>query len=382
MRISLPAVAAVAGCTALLLLPSSSAAAEPTPRSRTSAGGGSVTSLPLAGPGLAPRTTRPFALVGVSWDDPAHSLDHATVRVRVRSTATGRWSDWHRLETDADGPDAAGADGGRGARGSTAPLWTGPSDGVAVEVLPGRGGLPRGLRVELVDPGQGAPADSPRVLPSEGPTVRQPGRRADDHSAPRPGIVTRAGWGADESLREPGFVYTGNVRAVFVHHTATATQYACSDAPQVIRAIYQYHVQSNGWRDIGYNFLVDRCGTIYEGRAGGVAQPVLGAHTLGFNTDSAGVAALGTFTGDAPPQELVDGLGKIAAWKLGLTGQDAAGRTDLVSASDASLHPKGSKVSFAAVSGHRDAVNTDCPGARLYERLGDVRTLAARLQGR
>ncbi|WP_374209166.1 N-acetylmuramoyl-L-alanine amidase [Kitasatospora sp. A2-31] len=123
-------------------------------------------------------------------------------------------------------------------------------------------------------PGRRAPA-APRTLPAES----SPARRAD-HEAPRPGIVTRAGWGADESLRDPGFVYTGQVRAVFVHHTATATDYSCSDAPQMIRAIYQYHVQSNGWRDIGYNFLVDRCGTIYEGRAGGVDQPVFGAHTL------------------------------------------------------------------------------------------------------
>ncbi|MFJ2776318.1 peptidoglycan recognition protein [Kitasatospora sp. NPDC087315] len=389
MTLHLPA-AALAGCTAVLLLQPVTAAAEPAPRPRTPAGGGSVTSLPLtaistgatgragpAGRGLAARATRPFELLGVGWDGPAAALADGSVRVRVRSAATGAWSGWHDLDTDgADGPDgpdsAEGPDGPDGPpHGATAPLWTGPSDGVAVEVVPGPAGPPPGLRVELVDPGQGADAATAQVLP---------GSPADGHQAPRPTVVTRAGWGADESLREEGFVYTGPVRAVFVHHTATATEYDCADAPRVIRALYQYHVQSNGWRDIGYNFLVDRCGTVYEGRAGGVGLPVRGAHTLGFNTDSAGVAAIGTFTTDVPPEPLLDGIARTAAWKLGLTGQDAAGRVQLVSASSASRYPKGSKADFDAVSGHRDGFNTECPGSVLYERLPGIRAAAARLQ--
>lgn len=160
---------------------------------------------------------------------------------------------------------------------------------------PSRSPRPRrpaaGLRVELVDPGGGAAPVTARTLPA---------RPSDGHQAPRPAIITRAGWGADESLRDPDFEYTGPVREVFVHHTASATAYDCADAPRVIRAIYQYHVQTNGWRDIGYNFLVDRCGTVYEGRAGGADLPVHGAHTLGFNTDSAGVAAIGTYVTDLP----------------------------------------------------------------------------------
>ncbi|MFJ8628695.1 peptidoglycan recognition protein [Kitasatospora sp. NPDC093550] len=383
MRISL-LVGAAASCVAALLLPPTlapAAVAEPVPTEQTSAGGGTVTSLSLASAehSVTQRATKPFSLVGVSWDDPRQSLAGTSIRVRTRSLATGTWGDWRRLDVEGeDAPDER--DGRSGIRGSTAPLWTGPSNGVAIEVTPGPNGLPAGLRAELVDPGKGAsaPASAPRTLPGETATHRD----VADHEGPRPGIVTRAGWGADESLREPGFVYTGTVKAVFVHHTATATDYACSDAPQMIRAIYQYHVQSNGWRDIGYNFLVDRCGTIYEGRAGGVAQPVLGAHTLGFNTDSTGVAALGTFTSDGPPQQLVDGVSKIAAWKLGLTGQDASGQTNLTSGSSQSRYPKGTVVSFDTVSGHRDAFATECPGDGLYNRLGDIRSWAAHLQGR
>ncbi|MFF3110006.1 peptidoglycan recognition protein [Kitasatospora sp. NPDC057904] len=370
MRISLPA-AALACCTAALLVhPSVAAADSPVaPMPRTSAGGGSVTSVALTPGGrVIPRATRAFELLGVVWDGSPAALAGGSVRVRTRDAVTGRWSDWHTLETDAvDGPDTA-------PHGATAPLWAGRSDGVAVDVRPGPAGLPRGLRVELVDPGQGAAPVDARTLPE-----RPAGPAAP--AAPRPGIVTRAGWGADESIREQGFVYTGAVRVTFVHHTVTATDYACSDAPRLIRSIYQYHVQSNGWRDIGYNFLVDRCGTIYEGRAGGVDQPVFGAHTLGFNTNSSGIAAIGTYSSDDPPQELQDGLAKISAWKLGLTGRTADGTYQLTSGSDASRYPKGTVVDFDAISGHRDGFATECPGDALYSRLPAIRGTAAGLQG-
>ncbi|MFE6866439.1 peptidoglycan recognition protein [Kitasatospora sp. NPDC057692] len=385
-------VVLLAVCTAVLPLSPAAAesgppSAEASPRAglRTSAGGGSVTSLALDGPHrsaagrvLAPRTTGRFELIGVTWDGPAHAFADGTVRVRTRDAATGAWRDWQRLEADGeDGPDTPAAAGGA-RRAGTAPLWTGPSDGVAVEVTAGPAGPPPGLRVELVDPGRGAGSPAART----GPAEPAGGGRRSGHQAPRPEIVTRAGWGADESIRASDFEYTGQVRAVFVHHTATATAYECADAPRVIRAIYQYHVQSNGWRDIGYNFLVDRCGTVYEGRAGGTDLPVQGAHTLGFNADSAGVAAIGTYVEDAPPPALLTGLARISAWKLGLTGRDAGGRVKLVSSSSASRYPAGTTVSFDAVSGHRDGFSTECPGAALYPELPGIRTEAARLQGR
>lgn len=336
----------------------------------------------VAGPlrGLSARATADYSLLGVSWDDPAATLD-GTVQVRTHSAGRDGWSGWHGLETtDEDRPDSASAESaGPHARGATAPLWVGPSDGVEVRVTAPRS-LPAGLRVDLVDPGPNGPA--PGGSAAAAPGAAAPKAPAADHGAPRPGIVTRSGWGADESLREPGFVYTDVVKVVFVHHTDTTNDYDCADSPKLIRSIYQYHVQTNGWRDIGYNFLVDKCGTIYEGRAGGVDQPVLGAHTLGFNTDSSGVAALGSFVSDAPPQAMLDGIAKITAWKLGLTGRDAQGSEALVSASDGSRYPKGATHTFDAVSGHRDAFNTDCPGDDLFARLGDLRAEAAHLQGR
>ncbi|MES5822080.1 peptidoglycan recognition protein [Streptomyces sp. RG80] len=304
----------------------------------------------------------------------------------------------------------------------------------------GAAALPSGLRLELVDPGEaGEPEESgePGADPGGPVTARHApvdGPRADALSAesaasaasaanaglaplgaleipaldrarterellvlragelteqqkvkpfigPRPRIVTRRGWGANEKLREKKFVYTKKVKAAFVHHTATGNGYRCSQVPSVIRGIYRYHVSSMGWRDIGYNFLVDKCGKIYEGRAGGVAKPVLGAHTLGFNTNSMGIAVLGTFGASRPSSAAVKAVARLTAWKLGLFGVNPRGKTYLKSGGG-NLYRKGKKVRLNVISGHRDGFSTACPGWQLYRKLGSARSSAARYQGR
>ncbi|MCX4731697.1 N-acetylmuramoyl-L-alanine amidase [Streptomyces sp. NBC_01363] len=391
--------------------------------------------------GLPEREVRPFSLVGVVWDD-ANAELHGTVQVRTRATGTGDWSDWQDLETHnaehAADPGTAERESGS-VRGSTAPLWVGDSDGVAVRVRPEAPDpqdrtaspvpLPIGLRLELVDPGKdpqqlpatdaeaeaeteaeteaatgpgtgttaGAPAAaegrttpfSPSVLPALGKAASEaqgeaeaglaPG--AQPYIGPRPRIITRKGWGADEKLRERTFVYTSTVKAAFIHHSATGNNYTCAQASSVLRGIYRYHVKSSGWRDIGYNFAVDKCGNIYEGRAGGVTRAVLGAHTLGFNTNSMGIAVLGTFTRSNPPAAAVNAVAKLTAWKLGLFGANPRGRTTLVSGGG-NKYKKGKKVRLNVISGHRDGFVTECPGARLYKKLGSARTSSAKLQGR
>ncbi|GGZ26442.1 N-acetylmuramoyl-L-alanine amidase [Streptomyces nitrosporeus] len=204
---------------------------------------------------------------------------------------------------------------------------------------------------------------------------------AEAYIGPRPGIVTRKGWGADESLRERTFAYTSTVKAAFVHHSATGNDYTCAEAPSVLRSIYRYHVKSSGWRDFGYNFAIDKCGKIYEGRAGGVTKAVLGAHTLGFNSNTMGIAVLGTFTSKNPPAAAVEAVAKLTAWKLGLFGRNPKGKVTLVSGGSGK-YAKGAKANLHVISGHRDGFATECPGERLYKKLGTVRTTAARLQGR
>ncbi|ANZ18327.1 hypothetical protein SNOUR_25310 [Streptomyces noursei ATCC 11455] len=366
---------------------------------------------------LAPRTVRPFSLVGVVWDDAAVPL-RGRVQIRTRARGSGRWSGWQDIQTDSDDAPDLGAGEGRGgaARGSTAPLWVGASDAVQLRLTPADphrapSVLPHGLRLELVDPGPetpavrgGGPPGTPEAASSaanaplapagatEIPAADQAATQADVtvaggpaggpvHIGARPRIVTRAGWGADERLRENRFVYTHAVRAVFVHHSATGNNYTCAQAPSVIRGLYRYHVRSSHWRDIGYNFLIDKCGTIYEGRAGGVAKSVLGAHTLGFNNDSTGIALLGSFGKTAPSRPAVQALGRLAAWKLGLSGTDPRARTPMIS-TGGNLYRKGLTVRQHVISGHRDGFKTECPGALLYADLPAVRQAAARLQGR
>ncbi|MDQ0813055.1 uncharacterized protein with LGFP repeats [Streptomyces sp. B3I7] len=287
--------------------------------------------------------------------------------------------------------------------------------------------LPGGLRLELVDPGErpdAAPAPVPALGPASAGRAFAPdartaeaaaanadlapadatvipalskeeteeafaatlpdsadGTRAKPYIGPRPSITTRRGWGADEGIRKGGFLYTKKVKAAFVHHTATGNKYTCAQAPSVIRGIYRYHVLSSGWRDIGYNFLVDKCGKIYEGRAGGVGKAVMGAHTLGFNTDSTGIAVLGTYGSKKPSAAAVKAVARLTAWKLGLYGVNPKGTTHLTSGGG-NLYAKGRKVRLHTISGHRDGFATSCPGKRLYAKLGSARSAAAGYQGR
>ncbi|MFJ9749351.1 peptidoglycan recognition protein family protein [Streptomyces chartreusis] len=206
-------------------------------------------------------------------------------------------------------------------------------------------------------------------------------QRAKPYIGPRPRIVTRRGWGANESWRERQFAYTNKVKAAFVHHTASGGKYWCSQAPSLIRGIYRYHVLSMGWRDIGYNFLVDKCGNIYEGRAGGVTKAVLGAHTRGFNSNSMGIAVLGSYGSTKPTVATVNAISRLTAWKLGLYGANPRGKTYLTSGGG-NLFRKGRNVRLNVISGHRDGFSTECPGRLLYAKLGTARASAARLQGR
>ncbi len=204
------------------------------------------------------------------------------------------------------------------------------------------------------------------------------------HTAVRPPIVPRTAWLDARSRRaQPPPRYDDQVVAVFVHHTDSPNGYDCADAPRVIRYLYTGQTGARDWDDIGYNFLVDRCGTIYEGRAGGIDRPVTGAHTQGFNHRTAGIAALGTFTAGVPvPQPMVDAIAALTAWKLGLADVDPRTMVHLTSSNSLSRYAAGTTASLPALAGHNDGYMTSCPGAALTARLPEIRATAARLQGR
>ncbi|HEY5833832.1 MAG TPA: N-acetylmuramoyl-L-alanine amidase [Streptomyces sp.] len=201
-------------------------------------------------------------------------------------------------------------------------------------------------------------------------------------AALRPVIIGRGTWRADNSAVRQKPLYSRSVKAVFVHHTDNPNHYDCkADVPAMLLAMEEAHL-ALGWDDLGYNFVVDRCGTIYEGRAGGVDRAVRGAHTEGFNANSVGIAALGTFgKGEKVPRPMLEAIASIAAWKLD-PGIDPLGRVRLVSTNSKSRYPKGTSVKVNVISGHRDVFETTCPGDALYDALPWVRQAAAQLRNK
>ncbi|WP_078878473.1 peptidoglycan recognition protein [Streptomyces sp. NBRC 110035] len=208
-------------------------------------------------------------------------------------------------------------------------------------------------------------------------------REAAAHTAPRPPIVSRAAWVGDAGREQPPPRYDDEVVAVFVHHTDSPNDYDCAEAPIHIRNVYEGQTSAREWDDIGYNFVVDRCGTIYEGRAGGTDRPVTGAHTQGFNHRTTGIAALGTFTAGVPvPHAMERAIAELAAWKLGLSGTDPRSDVRLVSSNGRSRYAAGTTAMLPALAGHTDGFMTSCPGAALQARLPKIREMAAELQSR
>jgi hypothetical protein len=207
-------------------------------------------------------------------------------------------------------------------------------------------------------------------------------RAAQRWAALRPAVVPRSVWQTDRVRTRGGpHPCAFGIRAVFVHHTDSGNHYAPRDVPRMIQSFYDDHIEGRDWDDIGYNFLVDRMGTVYEGRAGGIDNAVIGAHTLGFNVGTVGIAAIGTFSaGVDVPAPLLESIARIAAWKLGRYGVDARARTVLTSTSDKARYRAGEHAVFHTISGHRDGYQTLCPGDALYHALPAIRQRAFQLQ--
>ncbi|GAA3552781.1 hypothetical protein GCM10022263_44350 [Nocardioides daeguensis] len=334
-------------------------------------GGDKVTSdaLPVEG----------YGTVGVTW---AHGTDvpEDGITVNVRTRTGDAWSGWTTAEYhDEHGPDPDSAEAQRSRPGTEAVL-VGDVDQVQVKVETADV-APADIQVAVIDPG--TPAATAKEGPAlssgaaaattSGETSARPGAdgaialQAATTGAPQPQIYSRAQWGAPEDASyKPKY---GTISAGFVHHTVNANDYRPEDVPAILRGIWKYHVKTRGWSDIGYNFLVDRFGRIWEGRAGGVDKPVVGAHTLGYNDYSFAMSAIGNYETAQPTQEMLNAYGALFAWKLSLSGVDAASMSQQVG-----------KSRFAAINGHRDAGKTACPGKYLYAQIPAIRSLAAQIQ--
>jgi uncharacterized protein with LGFP repeats len=165
-----------------------------------------------------------------------------------------------------------------------------------------------------------------------------------------------------------------------VHHTVTANEYASVDSAGIVLGICRYHRDANGWNDIGYNFLVDRFGQVFEGRAGGVDQAVIGAQAQGYNSNSTGVAVIGTHEAVPVGDMTLGALAILIGWKLAIHAVTPTGQVTLTSAGgDVNRYPSGTPVVFERIAGHRDGDTTTCPGTALYAQLPALRVAAQRV---
>jgi hypothetical protein len=291
-----------------------------------------------------------FDLVGVA-------REIRTVEIRVRDDG-GRWSEW--VEQD-DGT----------------PIWVDGADQAQVRA-PFR---PRG-RLHFVNVSGTAGGFANRLLNSARGAINTAfisvaSTPVAQALAPKPTIVSRVGWGADLAsggCPPRGPAQYGTVQAAVIHHTVNANDYSPEEAPSIVLGICRFHVYGNGWNDIGYNALVDRYGTLYEGRAGGLKQPVVGAQAQGFNAQTTAIASIGDHTAEAPTPQVQRSIIRFLAWKMAVNrAYPVTASVQLTSAGGSeSRYPAGTVVTVPRILGHTTLGLTSCPGAAMAPLLPQI----------
>jgi uncharacterized protein with LGFP repeats len=369
--------------------------------------------------------TDEFQTLGVTWPGDAAVED---LGLEVRTRADGRWSPWVELDDASDAPDAGTADAANALRGGTDSLWVGDADAVQISFDATTDGGPDGLALTLVDvpelpatttepatnaaflapatrtsasfltastltastPTAGAAdltsartfalsgADSADgvtgIATSAGTTGAEPA--ATTAVAPMPRIYYRSEWGARPQVCTPDVATNGLVGAV-VHHTAGSNAYSTVEqAMQQIRGDQAYHIDGRGWCDIGYNFVVDKWGNVYEGRAGSLTSPVIGVHAGGFNTGTVGVSMLGTYSA-TPPNAVLQSVGQMIGLRLSAYGVDPRGTMNYYTGSGENSRFANQTVTLPRVFAHRDVAYTSCPGDGGYGEMPVIRVIAA-----
>ena len=295
-------------------------------------------------------TVEPFVMIGITVPSDVDGV--AVARVH----ADDAWGEWFPLRTSPDhGPDSD-TDEGRDAIDAdetTEPVWIGDGDGYEVS-LPGS---TSDVEVHLVREG------------SERVSVAM----ASDPAGAAPTINSRSTWGARAPKRT--ISTTSELRLAVVHHSVNSNGYTAAQVPALLRSIQAYHMDAQGWDDIGYNFLVDRFGGTWEARDGGMDKVAAGGHSRGFNVGSTGVVVLGDFMQDSPPPAAVAAVGELLAWKFAIHGVNPAGTVSYYTSIGSSSLAPGTHV-LPRINGHRDVSATACPGTWLYSQIGAIRSRA------
>jgi SpoIID/LytB domain protein len=298
---------------------------------------------------LPQTSTSSFRMIGVTWS--AESLSYG-VTVQVRTRTAGSWSAWTTLDVDQET---------EGGTPGTEPLWVGKADGVAARVTSTLG-APQDIRISTIDPGSGTTANATNAMylgSVDGVATAETVADGTPTYTPMPTIITRAGWGAAAGTPCDSPTVGSTTKGVIVHHTAGSNSYAIEDSKALVRGVQAYHMQSRGWCDIGYNFLVDKYGQIFEGRRGGMDRSVRGAHSgnLAVNTYDMGVSMMGNLDLALPTAAMQASMVKLIGWRMGTNYLRAKGTYTL------------GGLTLNMIAGHRNVVSTGCPGKYGYSWL-------------
>ena len=355
-----------------------------------------------------------FFVAGFTWTGGADLPDGVRIYLRVREN--GSWSPWYLSEVADSGRDDRATPG-------TGEFVTGGADAIQASVV--GSSLPAGLKLALVPSrpqgeevlgaddlttteaaptpvvedasatdNQGTQVDPAAMTLSVSPApVAQPAAASVAAPAAVPvvapaattanglpvAVTTRAEWGANASYMswDPEYARAGHV---VVHHTAGTNSYSAGQSASIVRGIYYYHAVTLDWGDIGYNFLVDKFGTVFEGRSGSVAAPAgrmsIGAHARGVNTGTMGISMMGDYSTVSPSDAQLSSVGKMAGWFLKRAGiSDVTGWAGL-HVWTTERYQAGSTISMPRILGHRDVGYTTCPGNVGYSKLGTIRAIA------
>ena len=364
-----------------------------------------------------------FLVAGFTWTGGEGDAPPDGVRIYLRVRQNGQWSPWYLNE-----PSDAGRDDGAG-RAGTDELVTGGADAVQASVVGDASALPADLTLALVpDHASGErdlgaadgwavgaeptglaadePADGRAAAPGDETAVSavaavQSDRRDDRGSAEVPAgasaarlpsvipaaetddpsalVTTREEWGANPAYLNwrPNYVPADHV---IVHHTAGTNDYTPEQSPSIVRGIYYYHAVVLGWGDIGYNFLVDKYGQVFEGRYGTLdSDPgtmVVGGHAYGANTGTMGISMMGNYSSTDPSEIQIERVGQMAGWFLGRAGVVDAYGSSRFTFRATQKYRRGQTIDLDVISAHRDVGYTTCPGDAGYSAMGQIRDIA------
>lgn len=298
---------------------------------------GQMISKPLA---LTLEHPAPFLALSAKWVSVITKDAKLTVSVRA-STDQQQWGEWQRSSLDGDPRTQAG-------------LFFFPPDSKFIQ-----------YRIEAAcDAAHHSPLIQSLKFRFISPGATPPTKLSTLQAAM---FLRRSQWDCPATTFQTK-LQNGKVQHLIIHHTATSND--VQDWPAVVRTIWNFHAFTNGWRDLGYHYLIDPNGVIYEGRAGG--DRAAGIHFSCANTGTLGIAMLGNFTAQPPTEQALNSLKSLLARKI----------TDLkLEPTGTSYHPSTGLI-LPVIAGHRDAnasritrvcAGTHCPGDALYVLLPLIR---------